>query len=322
SGMALGDVTDAPATPILGELASPKDNKPYVAHQAGDGMEILNAITATDRTRHNNGAVFAFADGHTEWVASKKITGLFFLPAINTTTAVDYPIPIGALLSEKVPISNGTVPWTAGGMKVDTLYDTLSPYGFNIMMYGHYAANLFFADGKAEGYYGMNTGEIPAALTGGTCPAPSWWKIGTGGSSATIVANNAKGHITWRGSGTNGGNTWLGSTSGYTGSLTIVPNVTAPVMKKVALVVSTQFVGVSPDVTAKITKVTYVSLASASITKEYDPKVSTALTADTRTLGWANAAGFVLPVKPGYKIVLDCEAPNVNYYGISLIFEK
>ncbi|HEY3418094.1 MAG TPA: H-X9-DG-CTERM domain-containing protein, partial [Armatimonadota bacterium] len=82
SGAALGDVKDPAAAPFVGDLANGKSKKPYVE----DGGDTdLGIAAATADPRHNNGAVFAFVDGHVTWAKAADISPAFFAPSVVVT---------------------------------------------------------------------------------------------------------------------------------------------------------------------------------------------------------------------------------------------
>ncbi|HEY3418125.1 MAG TPA: prepilin-type N-terminal cleavage/methylation domain-containing protein, partial [Armatimonadota bacterium] len=110
SSAALGDVKDPAAAPLTADLASPKDNSPYIK-DTDNPNDVNLAVSTVDKTRHNNGAVFSFVDGHTAWLAKETIIPTMFIPSITDYTPMKYPVACGELLPATVSMSSNS--WTS-----------------------------------------------------------------------------------------------------------------------------------------------------------------------------------------------------------------
>jgi prepilin-type processing-associated H-X9-DG protein len=70
SGVEMGDIPDPIMTPVLADLKTPWKSLPYI--EIGAPSDITQIISRVD-PRHNGGAVFAFADGHVDWLAGQQV---------------------------------------------------------------------------------------------------------------------------------------------------------------------------------------------------------------------------------------------------------
>ncbi|HEY3417035.1 MAG TPA: prepilin-type N-terminal cleavage/methylation domain-containing protein, partial [Armatimonadota bacterium] len=96
SNAALGDISNPVGAPILTDLANGKTNKPYVVDSgpipnAGDAAALVDC-------RHNNGAVFAYVDGHINWLTNANAT--------NPVIFADSMVGMGALGAITLTTSN------------------------------------------------------------------------------------------------------------------------------------------------------------------------------------------------------------------------
>ncbi|HEY3418001.1 MAG TPA: H-X9-DG-CTERM domain-containing protein [Armatimonadota bacterium] len=107
---------------MIADLNSSADNKAFVVHSA-DATDQLTQAVAIVGSRHNNGANFAFVDGHTTWISKEKITPSLFAPSVPATSVV-WPIDMGEIYkNDKV----GTGFYTDS---IGNLAPTFAAYGF------------------------------------------------------------------------------------------------------------------------------------------------------------------------------------------------
>jgi prepilin-type processing-associated H-X9-DG protein len=77
SGVALGEVRKPDQAPLICDLAKAGSNKPYIVHAAG-GDYFAELLSLVD-TRHNNGAIIAYVDGHVEYLPKARISANTFM---------------------------------------------------------------------------------------------------------------------------------------------------------------------------------------------------------------------------------------------------
>jgi prepilin-type N-terminal cleavage/methylation domain-containing protein/prepilin-type processing-associated H-X9-DG protein len=128
-GMALGDVGVPEKAPVLGDLAAPEKNEPYINDNGTQNP--LTAVSTAD-ARHNGGALFAFLDGHVGWVKSSDITLGFFAPSMNPNVVVTEPTWMGMIADGSMAARDGA----------QTYYNTCKALGVTKLLYGSGATAL------------------------------------------------------------------------------------------------------------------------------------------------------------------------------------
>ncbi|MHB9025941.1 MAG: H-X9-DG-CTERM domain-containing protein [Armatimonadota bacterium] len=97
SDTAIGDIADPVAAPMVADLASPRDNKPYiVSDPTTEVLDLTVAASTVDKGRHNNGAVFAYVDGHVQWMTKDAITPVIFAGSLPKT--ITAPVIVGSII--------------------------------------------------------------------------------------------------------------------------------------------------------------------------------------------------------------------------------
>jgi prepilin-type N-terminal cleavage/methylation domain-containing protein/prepilin-type processing-associated H-X9-DG protein len=202
AGMALGDVKKPELAPLVGDMAAPDKNPPYI--NDGGTQNPITAV-ATPDPRHNGAAVFAFLDGHVETVMAKNITMGFFGPSMNPNVTVSTPTWYGL-------IADGSV---AARDTAQTFYTTCTGLGITKLLYS-----------SAGGGAGTMVCEPAGNAT--------WWA----GTPVYTQTTGTRTVYDWNGVRWNGANRVpiCGDGDGRTGKvkITITPNasVTAPITKK------------------------------------------------------------------------------------------
>jgi prepilin-type N-terminal cleavage/methylation domain-containing protein/prepilin-type processing-associated H-X9-DG protein len=228
SGVAIGDLKDPVAVPVIADLANSKNNKPYISYTDADAPNILSIAAGLADARHNNGAVVAFADGHLAWISKDNLTPFFFLPALIDMSSIKVPTVVGAMYKDGVR-----------NQDVNAIGTPLQNLGISTAISWSAASVMKIDDGLtgASTYSLDGSGYFPATPTSGTVTLPTWMKVGAGNSKLTCTDWWASGPtVFWRGG--NQVSTFLkgNSTTGATATLTIVPTVTTPTVKKIAVV--------------------------------------------------------------------------------------
>ncbi|HEY3415992.1 MAG TPA: hypothetical protein VGM23_03815, partial [Armatimonadota bacterium] len=284
SGMAMGDIKDPTGAPVLADLVNGKSNKPYIVEdpdplKQGD---LTKATTQVD-CRHNDGAVFAYADGHMAWLSKTAATsGLTFLPSVDMNSFM-VPCALGPLLSQAVDDYNGaTYP--------DSLHQTCVAAGITITIDTKPSpTRLCFLNGTIASptWYALDTNNClpPEASADG----PSWWQYGPTGSACPVPSPGNWGPQ-W-GAALSHGSVIL---QGNTGVWRIVPNVTAPTAKKFAIIP----VGINQPATAKIN---YIKIGSTQFTSTLSCDIPAAPSPKWVT----NASAGILPVRPNTPIEIS-----------------
>ncbi|MHB9026611.1 MAG: hypothetical protein ACYC7E_20965 [Armatimonadota bacterium] len=78
-------------TPLLADLKDARNNVPYL----DSAIEDIAHIAAKVDCRHNNGAIFAYVDGHVAWVSAQEVNqGSLFVPTIGE---VKKPLNLGII---------------------------------------------------------------------------------------------------------------------------------------------------------------------------------------------------------------------------------
>ncbi len=240
---ALGDITDPIATPLTLDLAEPSENPPYVNDD--DATDLTIAAAQAD-PRHNNGTVVSYVDGHVVWVKGDDIAPAFFIPCVDPQILLSQPLCFG--------LAQNSTEDTSLTKKLQNMGIRLAVTRCPVWSSDCVA---FYAGMSTSTQYGANYlngagGELAVANSPGGFnyppEKPTWWKLPTLGQAAPYGnVSRISGHD---GTTYGPGVYWYGaSAAAYmsatiangtkTCTLTIVPNVTAPTSKKMAIVVAT-----------------------------------------------------------------------------------
>jgi prepilin-type N-terminal cleavage/methylation domain-containing protein/prepilin-type processing-associated H-X9-DG protein len=311
--------SDVLSSKPLGELANPAGQFMTV-----DGQHA--ATTTPDVTydnicygnndidaRHSNKAVATFADGHV---------------AIGTAASFAITTPLGKLLSSAVATSDANL------AAKDNLQPALEPKGITVIMGeydGGYRGNrglAFHKKGSTRGAFWLfPDGSMNTSSYAGSVLPPDWMKTQQGNTRVSPC-----GAITLDASGARCG--W-GSTSAVwplvsgrsstAGSLpkstvfTIVPSVTEPTLKKMALIVDGGPYSRTHDVNCVLDYLRVDGADTLKIEQDYQMLASWA---DTSNDGFAMAYGFEIPVIPNRNIEIKFTLQAAMYAGVYLAFAE
>jgi prepilin-type processing-associated H-X9-DG protein len=340
AGTALGDVKDPTAAPLLADLRDGKGNKPYVMDNGN--TNLTQAANQLD-TRHNNGAVFAYVDGHLGWLSAAAAQPYIFLPSAIGLNA-NVPTCLGNLFTTPLRLDqhrysvNGDAPGTPNswtnpwGGDYQTISNACNSNGITIAMGTGWTNNttVMFYMGDSMNNWTLSAsgwGAVPAALTNNytrtgapQARPPSWWKYdGTAnGTQATGGLGGPAG--CWWGNNTyeNGCEVQSLCPTGGTYRLLIVPNVTAPTVKKMLLYICNSSrvtcIGTNGKVHLNYVKIGTTNYADTSFT--VTPEASAG--ADR---GGCNGVLITLPVLPGKNIDISYSVTAGTNVGSSMMFE-
>ncbi|MHB9022663.1 MAG: H-X9-DG-CTERM domain-containing protein [Armatimonadota bacterium] len=316
SNAALGDIKDPTAAPMLADLASPKDNKPYIQDNGGTDFSI--AASTVDKARHNNGVNFTYTDGHVAWMAKDAITPFTFLPSAIDRGGVTVPSFMGTLF-KNVLCRAGT----------DLLRPYFEKYGTFVAL-GRYdnssLTNTAFVRSNGLGRYPLNGSREFAATpdyswSAGAAP-PSWWKVGVGGSyfgTAVGTATGASGYFDWAPAAI-----WSDLCNEETGAgtyaviLNIKPNTSTSTAKLIGF-------GCTSNHTAngysrvQISSLKYYDMTSGALTATFSlpDKV-----AEEYSAGWRAAGGlFMIPVPKNQRIEMTMTYSGTCNPGYFMVIE-
>jgi prepilin-type N-terminal cleavage/methylation domain-containing protein/prepilin-type processing-associated H-X9-DG protein len=315
SGSALGDIKSPDSSLMLADLKSPGSNPPYINHPKDDPNMISKAAALID-ARHNKAAVLCFCDGHIEIALSNAITPFMFLNSIPDPSTITVPTMVGPLYPTIGVLSKNT----------DALYNPLKKVGITTFMgrTGGAVTNGFqVADGvnSIASYTADASGAFGATASSGNTVLPTWMKLGAG--NTRVTSSNFNGFVfnLYNGNGLYG---WVfaNDTTGATGTLTIVPNVTAPTAKKIALIASNAANnGGTGNISFDSIKV------GANAPTVFSPNVSATNPptdgGNTVYSSGVNALVVLVPLIPGQDVVLTFRVKTVSGYNQSctLAFE-
>ncbi len=320
SGVALGDIRDPSDAPMLSDLASPHSKKPYVDSPGSHDLAI--AAATVDKARHNGGALFTYVDGHVSWLAQDDITGLNFLPCVDSDAATEAVHIIGPLFGKQITFNAKA----ENGPFNDALSARMAAHGFTtaVCRNGVTANQVSFVKHGISGdtvsatLWNVNSNVIDTVSHNNPqSPPPSWWQLGAGGSQ--LISSYAGGGagtatpprtgIYWGAPYTNGWHTsglmYTSNTSPASATITIVPNVPAPTYKKIAIFLS----GTGYNSDSGYAQINSVTIGDdPEIT--FGSKVRVTVNNTTNIAG--NAAGIMVPVAPGKNIVIKCSMAGSN----------
>ncbi len=171
-GRALGDISDPTIIPVTidGNASSS-----VITH--GASIALKTDIVDKVETRHSGFAITSYADGHVGQVDSNNV-----IWTVLKAVSPDDPFP-PTLVSTTSP-STGWTGYSGNANTNNTVYDAVKSSGTPIL-FGAMDTNAIFANGVTANEVSISatTYEISAAAN-----APSWWKLGSGGSTYQIIA--------------------------------------------------------------------------------------------------------------------------------------
>ncbi|HEY3417739.1 MAG TPA: DUF1559 domain-containing protein [Armatimonadota bacterium] len=247
SDAALGDIRRPTSAVMLTDLASPKDNKSYIDDKgATDCMQAYAQVAA----RHNNGAVFAYVDGHIGYLTADKISGTTFADSV-----------VGGSVFKPSALQDFDTKWEGHPNNFPRdIYPFVSQSDMTtIVGFGPWATGnplwILQATLPTSNTGATDTGLLPdylnktASFTGITWPA-------SGSKSWTVMWNttniDARGYIA--GLLHNGDGTYAGPNAAQTGNITLVPAAGASEAKKIGLLLVSwhNYSGSSPSASAQV----------------------------------------------------------------------
>ncbi|MHB9025198.1 MAG: type II secretion system protein [Armatimonadota bacterium] len=283
---AIGDVADPVSAPLVGDLASGKSNPPYVGSTTpATYIDCGDPIARTD-TRHNNGAVLGYVDGHVTWISKSLLKPSVFAGSICGTPSM--PALLGSFYTpDYFSTSNGKNP--AGKYFSETLAGTpytrmLASPSSNVLRTATFTTS---ANTHANLPSWLDAATIPdAEVLGGSHPGP--WSAGAWGYSI------------------------IGQAASTSRTYTLVTSASAPRgVKKIGYIASCP--GVAGDiVTMTLTSIQYGSSAVINIAASDAATCSVTPTTTNTVAGdsWVNANTLILPVAPNTTIKLGFTATN------------
>ncbi|MHB9134219.1 MAG: prepilin-type N-terminal cleavage/methylation domain-containing protein [Armatimonadota bacterium] len=291
SGTSLGDIKDPASAPLLGDFAEPGKAPAYIDDKGTS--DLGKALAATATSRHNNGAVFAYVDGHVGWLAKADINPLIFLPSVDTLTQTTQAISYGQLFTDPI------VAWDGSAWK-DDFRQKLKPMGLTIACMHAAWGNLVisFTDGDTDAGGGTNwsvngtTGAFTTIFQGNTAYQPTWWSM----TSCKLLGQTENGrynNVGWNSARIgNYYNKSLMDTDNATCTLTIMPNVSEVTTRSIALAFYTAGSGSATLKTVQVGTRPVVTLnAQVKATAPSGKQVLQAL-------------GFGVPVRPDEPIII------------------
>jgi prepilin-type N-terminal cleavage/methylation domain-containing protein/prepilin-type processing-associated H-X9-DG protein len=318
SGMALGDIKEPSAAPILTDQKSPSGT-PYINDK--DANDISIAVSSTD-ARHNNAAVFAFVDGHVQIVPKQKLNGALYVPSVNPAN-FKTPVALGPCFTDNKPMQYTDVAYTT---YFDTWQRTLSDAGMSVAVGPSCMGNNFLAfnDGKSTNSIPLNASGYTSGPEANRWPsnAPSdptlkWWKLGANGCKFAFANGVAWPH--WN-DGARDGYQPQSMLGAGTQTFTIVPDVNTDTIKKMALYVCNHIVD-NCNTTATLNSITiYDENGQNPVTTNFTANNTTTVKVGDSVCR-VNATAFLLPVHPDCKIDITFSGTKTANNGIGFIFE-
>ena len=227
SSTALGNIAQPNAAPMLADLANPASSLPYIVHTPQ--TMLTQAVNSVD-LRHGGGAIFAFLDGHTQFVPGSSVNGSLFIPSISIADVLA-PQDLGQLFAYPPA---GATSIDSNNMYTINITTPLSALGYTRFIGSecwiattNVTSGTLTKDAQNRSYFPVwldQTNTLPASQINGC--AYQNWTLSWG--SDTDQYNGLNGLI---GSGQTGGN----SNTANIFNLTLAPTVTSG-NKQVALV--------------------------------------------------------------------------------------
>ncbi|HEY3416704.1 MAG TPA: hypothetical protein VGM23_07455, partial [Armatimonadota bacterium] len=266
-------------------------------NKQGDLTKVISLVDC----RHNAGAVMAFVDGHVQWLAAGDATlAVGFLDSIDPATPQMVPIGLGPLSATNLRVSPYDVNDTA-------IYKLLANFGTTIAVCGggtsaaaNYKVKCIAPSGESSSYARDASSHLDAGLANF---APTWMQVGPTGSTLTLPATISGDYpVTWLG-GTSFTNSAYGLTyNNGTAVLTIVPKVTAPTAKKVAMVMF------NIDNKTQTGAINAVQVGGAT----FKPTLAS-IAVNKQPTGWSgNACGFLIPVLPNTPVQISATCTGLT----------
>ncbi|HEY3416825.1 MAG TPA: hypothetical protein VGM23_08075, partial [Armatimonadota bacterium] len=275
---------------------------------------IFTTLTGKVAARHNNGAVLAYADGHTGWLNKFDATsGVTYAPSMVNMSDVVNPEYMGPVFaSPVVENADSLAPTLISKLNTPILMAGLIPGTSPAPM------NVYFSTTTATGTYPADTNRyISATPSVGTVAPPSWLQLGTSGTKlyAAGATTGSRSQINW---GNQVVPALVETSSGAYGpvntTIVFVPTANQNTAKKVAFIVCNR-VAEPWAATATITSIQLGTNTPVTMTN-----CSTSLVASTGT-GKMNALGLLLPVKTGQNITVNMTFTTQSNGGMSFAFE-
>ncbi|MHB9132540.1 MAG: H-X9-DG-CTERM domain-containing protein [Armatimonadota bacterium] len=306
SALALGDVKKPDSAPLIADLNKPQTNKPYVNDGDTNNGDIAAGLVDC---RHNGGAVFAFVDGHTEWIRSEKVTGILFIDSID-------------VMNLKRPAYLGMISKTPFDFQKADFRSTCVSYGADIAVgMGSTATAVAIGRAAADASYPLTAAKefgTPVTVSNAAYAAPSWWKLGVGGCTVVSTGGTPLTANTW--SRVSGGN-YVGELCGgaanttSTCAFTIVPTLSSDTTKRMILV-------------ANATSAAAATATLVSIQHGTEPAIPigqsvTSTGTSVATGGWSNGGMFLIPVRANTNLTINISvAGSATHVGALLVFEN
>ena len=286
AGLGLGDITAPAEAPMLADGVRTASDTPFIRHDATDMLE--KAVKTVD-ARHNKGANVAFVDGHVAYIQAAHLTSTLFLPSVNAMN-VAVPISLGPLFDGPMSCAS-----EAAGVAYSSL---LARYNITTAMGGQDATTVYFMGAETSGRFTLSDITFPVMPTSGGVAYPSWWKVGTGGSSIVGYTGTLGFSPTpfWQGSNMANPSIYGAYSGTKTITLTIVPQVPGPIVKKMAVLAQNN--NTLNQVTGTISTVKV-----GDVTTTVNAKAVLNSTATKQIM----AAGVLLPVAPGRPIIITVD---------------
>jgi len=313
SGVSVGAIK-TPASVII--LAEGKKGTPAYIDDKGlfDGSQ---AFAQTDVSRHNNQAIYAYADGHVAAILDSTMSGGMYANCIVDPTNMTIPATFGALSPQPLKVNTSinfntcfTAPCAAVG--ATTLLGD-NQYQNKGVCFVDAKGNRgdFYLDSKTTttptigfipslGNYGPGSG-IPAAW------APSWWLTGdlAAGSGSNMLQRNEL--YAWGAVGWNGCPLQVAGVSSVlntpvatpvTDTITIVPSVMSYTAKTMVMFADTS------NVTGTV-QMNYIKVGTVQTNYTNAALSKVTATASVASVSTGNGVVFVLPVGPKQPITLN-----------------
>jgi prepilin-type N-terminal cleavage/methylation domain-containing protein/prepilin-type processing-associated H-X9-DG protein len=183
-GRALGDISTPSAAPLTIDGIKGAN---YVTH--GTFIDLTQDVVGKVDLRHSLGAIASFVDGHVSLQKKAEITPRFFQPDLGAT---DLFKPFAFEI-----FTNLGMDWQNGVNSADNAKarKAFAQYGLTTFVGGGASTQLVFVkSSNAASQHDLASGTIADTgkdKNGNPVPAaaPSWWKLGTGGTQLTTASS-------------------------------------------------------------------------------------------------------------------------------------
>jgi prepilin-type N-terminal cleavage/methylation domain-containing protein/prepilin-type processing-associated H-X9-DG protein len=144
SGVALGDISRPERAPVIVDLKNGANAPPYINDNGSNDPDI--AVAQVD-PRHNEGANFAYLDGHVVWIAKKRISAATFMGSLGR----------GGLF--KPPMLGTVMSWYASHPNA---FSTVDFYNLMVQQTGFSELNRVIGGARADASTTLHTATISA----------------------------------------------------------------------------------------------------------------------------------------------------------------